>query len=240
MAKELMEKKLLEEQIAVSEKLVALGRITAGVAHEVNNPLAGLLNCIDTLKKHPNDPELMKRYLPLLDKGLNRIHAIVQGLLVELRVEDATEVSDSSCLDELRELVVAEINGRDIDFKWENHLDEKITINAKRVQQIVHNLLKNSVQALPDGGSVSFRSFQDGDCVVLEVDDDGPGIPKDHRTRLFEPFFTTKPTGTGLGLWIVYRLVESMHGVIKVESEVGAGTRFQVTLPSTVVRYGEP
>ena len=236
MAVEMAEKKMLEEQIAISEKLAALGRITAGVAHEVNNPLAGLLNCIDTLKKHPDDKELIQRYLPLLDKGLNRIRNIVESLLVGLRVEDAREESGLSCLEELRDIVEAEIDGRDIDLVWENHLDDQIRINGRQVQQVVLNLLKNAVQVLPDGGTVTFRSFQDGDCVVLEVGDDGPGIPPGNRSRIFDPFFTTKSNGTGLGLWIVYRLVQSMSGVIEVESEMGRGTQFQVTLPATEVR----
>ncbi len=236
MAVELAEKKVLEEQMAVSEKLVALGRITAGVAHEVNNPLAGLLNCIDTLKKHPDDKDLMERYLPLLDSGLNRIRNIVESLLVELRVEDMRELSDGSCLEDLREIVEAEINGRDVHLVWENHLDNQVRVNRGQVQQVVLNLLKNAVQVLPDGGTVTFRSFREGDCVVLEVDDDGPGIPPEHRSHLFDPFFTTKSNGTGLGLWIVYRLVESMRGVIAVESVMGHGTQILVTLPVTEVR----
>ncbi len=236
MAAELAEKKMLEEQMAVSEKLVALGRITAGVAHEVNNPLAGLLNCIDTLKKHPDDKELLERYLPLLDNGLNRIRNIVESLLVELRVEDTREISDGSCLDDLREIVEAEINGRDIHLVWDNHLGDQVHVYKGQVQQVVLNLLKNAVQVLPDGGTVTFRSSHDGNCVVLEVDDDGPGIPPENRSHLFDPFFTTMPNGTGLGLWVVYRLVESMRGVIKVESEIGHGTQILVTLPATEVR----
>ncbi len=235
MATELAEKKALEEEIAVSEKLVALGRITAGVAHEVNNPLAGLLNCINTLKKHPDDQELIDRYLPVLEMGLNRIKAIVRGLLVELRVEDATEESGVSCLEDLREAVEAEIGDRPIHLVWENHLDERIQVNRHQVQQVVFNLLKNAVQVVAENGTVTFRSFRDGNCVILEVEDDGPGILPEHRSQLFDPFFTTRPNGTGLGLWIVYRLVESMRGVIEVESKPRVGTLFQVTVPATEV-----
>jgi signal transduction histidine kinase len=231
MANELAEKKQLEEQMAVSEKLVSLGRIAAGVAHEVNNPLAGLLNCIDTLKKHPDNTELMERYLPLIEKGLNRIKDIVESLLVELRIEDANELSDPSCLEDLKEVVEAEIDDRDVRLVWENRLDDGVRIKRRQIQQVVFNLLKNSVQAVPEGGTVTFRSFQEGDQMVLEVGDDGPGIPVENRSQLFDPFFTTKPYGTGLGLWIVYRLVERMRGIIEVQSEIGRGTRFQVTLP---------
>lgn len=231
MAMEMAEKKVLEEQMAVNAKLVALGNITAGVAHEVNNPLAGLLNCIDTLKRHPGNVELVNRYLPVLETGLNRIRGIVEGLLVELRVEDSRDDSAPAPMEDLRDIIEAEINGRAIHFHWEHHLGEVADIEGRRAQQIVLNLLKNAVQAVGEAGVVSFRSYRDGDCVVLEVEDDGPGIPFDHRSQLFDPFFTTKPTGTGLGLWIVYRLVESMRGVIEVESELGHGTRFQITLP---------
>lgn len=235
MAVEMAEKKVLEEQMAVNAKLVALGNITAGVAHEVNNPLAGLLNCIDTMKKHPENRELMDRYLPVLETGLKRIHGIVEGLLVELRMEDSQEDGPPVVLEDLKDILGAEINGRAIDFQWEDHLGGDLRITSRRAQQIVFNLLKNAVQAVGTEGRVTFRSYQDDTCVVLEVEDDGPGIPAENRSQLFDPFFTTKATGTGLGLWIVYRLVESMRGVIEVESQPGHGSRFQVTLPTTEV-----
>jgi len=229
---ELAEKEILEKEAAMSEKLVALGRISAGVAHEVNNPLAGLLNCIDTLRKHPNDPELIARYLPVIEQGLHRIKDIVSSLLVELKVEDNDQQISAAHLDHLRELLEVEIGDRNIEIIWENEVDESIYIQGTRAQQIVLNLLKNAVQALSEGGTVSFRAFHEQPYMTMEVRDNGPGIPVPYRSQLFDPFFTTKPTGSGLGLWVVYRLVQSMEGVIEVESEEGHGTLFRVVVPA--------
>ncbi len=229
---ELAEKKELEAEIAMSEKLAGLGRIAAGVAHEVNNPLGGLLNCIDTLRKHPEDTELLERYLPMLEQGLHRIGDIVGSLLAELKMVEDYEPVSAAQLNHLRELMEMEVGDRNIEIIWENRLDEDVCILGGRVQQIVCNLLKNSIQALGDSrGTVRFFAFPNGRCMVIEISDDGPGIPAGDRNQLFDPFFTTKSTGTGLGLWVVYRLVQSMRGVIEVESEENRGTLFRVTIP---------
>jgi two-component system NtrC family sensor kinase len=227
---ELAEKKMLEEEIAMSEKLVALGRITAGVAHEVNNPLAGLLNCIDTLRKHPNDKQLIDRYLPVIDQGLHRIKDVVQSLLVELRIEESTETVSIEHIDKLHDLIAAEIGERNIDIIWRNSTDKDLHVPGK-LEQIVYNLLKNAVEILADCGTVTFCMHQDGSHLIIEVGDNGPGIPLNIRNQLFDPFFTTKPNGTGLGLWVVYRLVQSMQGIIEVKSEEGEGTTFLVAIP---------
>jgi len=232
MAIELEDKKRLEEEMAVNEKMVALGRISAGIAHEVNNPLAGILNCLDTLKKHPGDQRLVDRYLPVIENGLNRIRLIVTGLLGELRIEDAKEFSGPSCLDELQELAIIEIEDRQISLNWDNRLMNNVVLNRQKVQQVVLNLLKNAFQMLGEEGTVSFRAFEDGDCLILEVEDDGPGIAENNLSRLFDPFFTTRQDGTGLGLWITYRLVRSMNGHIDVHSQENHGTLVQVFLPA--------
>ena len=227
---ELAEKKMLEAEITMSEKLVALGRITAGVAHEVNNPLAGLLNCIDTLRKHPDDKKLIDRYLPVIDQGLHRIKDIVHNLLVGLKIEESRETVSIGHIDKLHDLITAEIGDRNIDIVWENKTDEDLHIPGK-LEQIVCNLLKNALEVLPDGGTIVFCMHQDGPYLFIEVRDNGPGISPGIRNQLFDPFFTTKPTGTGLGLWVVYRLVQSMEGIIEVESEEGQGTTFHVVIP---------
>jgi signal transduction histidine kinase len=231
MAAELDEKRQLEKEAAANEKTIALGRIAAGVAHEVNNPLAGILNCLDTIKKHPDDGKLINRYLPIIETGLNRIRLIVASLLGELRVEGSQELAGPACLDDLRDVALMELNGKPILLNWENSLTNEVMLNRQRVQQVVLNLLKNAFQALPDEGTVSFRAFQVGEILVLEVEDDGPGIDESHIGQLFDPFFTTRSDGTGLGLWITYRLVRSMQGEIEVASDYGNGTKFQVLLP---------
>lgn len=227
---ELAEKKMLEEEIAMSEKLVALGRITAGVAHEVNNPLAGLLNCIDTLRKHPDDKKLIDRYLPVIDQGLHRIKDIVHSLLVGLKIEESQETVSIQHIDKLHDLITAEIGDRNIDVIWENRTNRELHIPGK-IEQIVCNLLKNAVEILPEGGRVVFRMYQDGSHLVIEVSDNGPGIPSNIRNQLFDPFFTTKTNGTGLGLWVVYRLVQSMEGIIEVMSDEDQGATFHVSVP---------
>jgi len=232
---ELAEKKTLEEEVAMSEKLVALGRITAGVAHEVNNPLAGLLNCIDTLQKHPNDQKLINRYLPVIDQGLHRIKNIVHNLLVGLKIEENDKNVSIEHIDNLQDLIMAEIGDRDIEITWDNRADKNLYIPVK-LEPIVYNLLKNSLEILTDGGVISLSMYQEAEFLVIEVSDNGPGIPAGIRNQLFDPFFTTKTNGTGLGLWVVYRLVQSMQGVIEVESEQGHGTRFHVSVPLIKVR----
>ncbi|MES9900536.1 MAG: HAMP domain-containing sensor histidine kinase [Sedimenticola sp.] len=227
---ELAEKKMLEEEIAMSEKLVALGRITAGVAHEVNNPLAGLLNCIDTLRKHPNDKELIDRYLPVIDQGLHRIKEIVRNLLVDLKTEEREQTVSVEQVDKLYDLITAEVGDGNIDIIWQNSAGKDLQIPGK-TEQIICNLLKNAVEILPDNGKVIFNMYQNGPHLVIEVSDNGPGIPTHIRNQLFDPFFTTKSNGTGLGLWIVYRLVQSLEGIIEVTSEEGQGTTFHVAVP---------
>jgi signal transduction histidine kinase len=233
MAAELAEKKRLEEKLALSEKLASLGQIVAGVAHEVNNPLGGMLNCVNTLKKHPDDPALLQRYLPLLEKGLNRIGATVQGLLVELHEEGEPEPCDLACLSDLKELVAAEIGDRKIALDWDNHVPGETCLGCScpNLQQVVLNLMNNSIKAMPEGGALAFRSCRENNSLVMEVEDSGVGIPREHRRHLFDPFFTSRPNGTGLGLWVTYQLVQRMHGTIQVESEPGQGSLFRVRLP---------
>lgn len=231
MAGELEEKRKLASEMAANEKVIALGRIAAGVAHEVNNPLAGMLNCLSTLRAKSNDPELVARYLSMIEMGLKKIEALVKDLLVELRVENAHEVANQSCLEDVRDLIAAEIDPARIEFVWENRLELRDTVNRARVQQILLNLLRNSIQAMPNGGQLWCRFHSDQNEMIFEIEDTGHGIPPEDVARIFDPFFTSRPTGTGLGLWIVLRLVKTMDGSIEVNSTLGQRTFFRIRIP---------
>lgn len=239
-ARELAEKRQLEHQLAQTEKLAGLGRIAVGLAHEVNNPLGGMLNCLNTLRKRPDDPALLRRYLDLLETGLWRIERIVKGLLVDLRSDAGPMPCGLVCLPDIKDLVASEIGDRPIRLHWENGLEGGFcyTCSCPQIQQVILNLAMNAIEAMPDGGELAVRSRHDENALVFEVEDDGAGISAEDRKHLFDPFFTGKSNGTGLGLWITYRLVERMGGSIDVESEVGVGSRFRVSLPIEGDRVG--
>lgn len=232
MAREVEAKRQLERELAQSEKAAALGRIAAGVAHEVNNPLAGILNCISTIKDHPEEPRLVERYLPVIERGLLRIRAIVRDLLVEQRAEYTSEAYEPAQLDDIRDLILPGMADRHIALQWDNQLPVWVRINRPRMHQAVLNLIENAVQAMPDGGNLRFAaSVADNRTLSIEVEDSGIGIPAENLPRIFDPFFSSKPDGTGLGLWITGRLVNSLGGTVDVHSEPGSGTLFTLRVP---------
>ncbi|BAL26932.1 sensor histidine kinase [Azoarcus sp. KH32C] len=228
MVGELHNKQELERQMLVSERLAAIGRLTAGIAHEINNPLAGMLTAINTYKRHGEGDPLAAKALSLLERGLTQIRNTVAALLVEAKVEDRPFAPED--INDLQILVEAEAHTHGARVLIDDNLDNSLPLPATLLRQIVLNLLLNAVAAAGDSGTVRLSARAADELLVLAVFNDGQHIPHEALPYLFEPFTTHGEKGHGLGLWIVYQIVQQLDGTISVESEPGA-TTFTIEIP---------
>lgn len=231
MLQQLQDKEALERQMVRANRLAAIGRITGGIAHEINNPLGGMLNAISTFRRHgPADP-FTTRTLSLLERGLIQVREIVAALLVEARVE--THALTRQDIEDVHTLVSADLKRKSVDLQWENGVHEPLPLPSTQVRQILINLFLNAVQAVNDGGKVQCRVQQDAQRLLIEVKNDGRHISEKQMEHLFEPFAGVNEQGAGLGLWLIYQITQQLKGNIEVESRPGM-TWFSVTIPFEV------
>jgi signal transduction histidine kinase len=223
------------QQAFYSEKMASLGQLTAGIAHEINNPLGGLLNCVKTMREEPENLELHNRYLPLLDKGLKRIEHIMFQLLNFGRKAPLTysKVDIDEVIRECFELL--EYRLKNITLTLDLNLAEHFCVDIEALRQVIVNISLNAIQAMPEGGELTVRTKNFYNRIVIVFRDTGTGVDPEIKNKIFDPFFTTKEVGegTGLGLAVTYALVQQMGGSIEVESELGKGTVFTISLPTT-------
>jgi signal transduction histidine kinase len=220
-----------------TEKLSALGRMAAGIAHEINNPLAGiLLFSSNMLKKAPSESPF-KEGLGLIVQETIRCKRIIQELL-----EFSREREPSMALSNMNEIIEKSLHMLENEFRLRHITLEKqfstampdILLDKDQIQQIFVNLLLNALQATEDQGIITIRSYltPDQDCVKCEITDTGCGIPPEHMLKIFEPFFSTKPKGTGLGLAVSYGIVQKHRGRIYASGGAGGkGTTITVEIP---------
>ena len=220
------------QQAFYSEKMASLGQLTAGIAHEINNPLGGLLNCVKTMQEEPDNVELHKRYIPLLETGLRRIEHIMRQLLNFGRKAPLTfsKVDLDGIIRECFELL--EYRLKNITLSLDLNLKQNYCIDVEALRQIIVNTALNAIQAMPDGGSLTVSTRRTHTRIIITVQDTGIGIDPAIISKIFDPFFTTKEVGegTGLGLAVTYSLVKQMDGTIDVQSEPGRGTVFTISL----------
>jgi two-component system NtrC family sensor kinase len=224
-------------------KLASIGRLTAGVAHEINNPLAvinqkaGLMQDFIEMSDDFTHKMAMEEALEGIQNNVERCKKITHRLLGFARqaVVKTEEIDINVIIREVVDFLAKEASYSQIkiDFDLDEHVS-KIISDRGQLQQIFINITNNAIDAIGSNGQITLSSRQvDKDIIQVKIIDDGPGIPPDVQKSIFDPFFTTKETGkgTGLGLSIVYGLINKLGGTIKVDSEVGKGTTFEITLP---------
>ena len=219
-----------------TEKLSALGRMAAGIAHEINNPLGGiLLYSTNLVKKVPEEGPL-KEGLEIIINETMRCKTIIQDLLEFSREKEPEKTSTSINYIIEKTLNMLENEFRLRHIRVETHLSGKtpeVLVDANQMHQVFINLLLNAAEATQDDGEIKVRSqIEPGKRHIrIEIADNGCGIPPDHISKVFEPFFTTKAKGTGLGLAVTYRIIRNHQGEIRVSSQPGKGTRFTLEIP---------
>lgn len=225
---DLREKKQIEQQMLVTERLAAIGRLSAGIAHEINNPLGGMLNALSTFRRHGAQDPQTEKTASLLERGLTQIRETVAALLVEAKVESHALTPDD--IEDIHILVTAAANKKNARFVWSNRIDGSLPFSSTLVRQVLLNLLQNAVQAIEPGGFVKCNTYVEHKHLMIVVENDGDYIPEDRLPFLFEPFTSGRAEGNGLGLWVTYQIVKQLNGGLDVDSHPGL-TRFVIDLP---------
>lgn len=225
-------------QVLQSEKMAAIGQLSAGLAHEVKNPLAGILGYAQLTRRSLKDPEVITRNLDVIERETRRCTDIISNLMRFARQEPGERIATDINVAVSRAIALVDHQLGLHKVRIERVLQDGlplISCNANQLQQVVMNLLINAQQVMePAGGTVHVRTRMNEAALIIEVDDTGPGVPLEMRARIFDPFFTTKQAGqgTGLGLSVSYGLIRDHGGDIRVSDAPGGGARFTISLPT--------
>ena len=233
-----MERELREIQQALllSEKLAAMGRLTSQIAHELNNPIYGIMNTLELLKTEIPPESKRRRILDLSLSEIQRLSEMLRNMLSFSKPEE--EKRRPIKIDELIEgiLLVMEKQMKESNIQVEISFNPdipEIMASTNQMRQVMLNILKNAKEAMPKGGTLTVRTSREDNRVLIHIQDTGMGVPEENRDKIFEAFFTTKQKvkGVGLGLSVCYGIIKDHGGDIKVESEEGKGTTFVISLP---------
>jgi len=227
----------LESQLRQSDRLASVGLLAAGVAHEVNTPLAGISSYVQMMQRKMPDTDPRRAILEKIEKQTFRASSIVNNLLNFSRQQtsDMKQVDVNAVVEETLTLAELPLSKRKV--RVDTALAESLSPvwgDSGKLQQVLMNLVLNARDSMPDGGDLNIRTVQQNGEVILEVADTGSGIPQEQLHKIYDPFFTTKGTGkgTGLGLSVTYGIVQEHRGTITASSATGRGTVFRVALPA--------
>ncbi|MGD9332422.1 MAG: ATP-binding protein [Desulfobacterales bacterium] len=236
--KDITQRKLMHRQLLQADRLASLGQLAAGIAHEINNPLGLILGYTQLLLREGAEAVEFKDDLRTIEKQTRNCKKIVEDLLNFAR-KSGTRISEVDINSALQGVIKVVRNQLELDniliqTHFDDHLPE-IAGDAEKLKQVFMNLLLNARQAIRKNGIIIITTTADPDQrgVVIDFEDDGPGMAPEVQDKIFDPFFTTKPTGqgTGLGLSVSYGIIEDHQGDIHVSSEVGRGTHIRIRLP---------
>ncbi|UCF97169.1 MAG: PAS domain S-box protein [Spirochaetaceae bacterium] len=233
------DKRAREARLRRAESLAALTTLTAGVAHEIKNPLGSIGIHLELMKKEMNGKKQIEtrkvmENLHIIKEEVDRLNRIVMDFLFTVRPMNAELSYDdlNRVIQELLEFMKPELAEAGITLESElTKSSPQILMDERYMKQAVLNLLKNAISAMPEGGQLRVRTMQRGNELHLQIGDTGVGIPEENMDKIFEPYFTTKDFGSGLGLTLVYKIVKEHLGDIEVNSKVGEGTTITLSFP---------
>lgn len=237
-ARDVNEQSVLTEKLVQADKLVLLGQLSAGIAHEIRNPLAAVNLNLQVLKRNLEDDTAEYNQVDKALQGVERISRIVEVTLnfSKPTIPEVIEIDLNEIIPTAIELVSTAIRRKEInlDLQFADNLPN-IAADSRQIQQVYINLLKNAADAIETKGTITIKTFieetEKGKYVTSSITDTGIGIQSEDLNKIFNPFFTRKPDGTGLGLPITQRIIHQHNGIIEVDSSFGTGTTFYVKIP---------
>jgi signal transduction histidine kinase len=242
----------LERRMIITDKLASLGTLSTGIAHEINNPLAIINDSAGFMRTVLEKPEMrdiprrevLVSALVKIEKSIDRARKITHQLLgyVKQPAQESSETDIHILLEETLELLKKELQNKEVAVVLDKS-PSRVVIRSdpSQIRQVLINLLTNAIHAVPVKGSIVITVGEDKSGVALSIRDDGTGIPRENLKKIFDPFFTTKSNneGTGLGLYVVHKIITGLGGEIFVDSELGMGSTFTVHLPKCPKGKGE-
>jgi signal transduction histidine kinase len=233
---------VIENELELSRRMAAIGRLTSGVGHEVKNPINAIVVHLELLKtKLGTSGSPSNRHLEVIDSEIHRLDRVVQTLVdfsrpVEVRL---VEYDLRNVVADVVTLAAAEMSTRQVELTSvlpDYPLTAKVDVDL--LKQALLNVVQNGAQAMPEGGKLEVILLEDGKSAVIQVQDEGGGISEELRERIFDLYFTTKKGGSGIGLAMTYRILQLHHGSIDVQSELGRGSVFQLRIPLSAADRG--
>lgn len=243
----------LERKMIVTDRLASLGTLSTGIAHEINNPLAIINESAGFMRLVLDKPEMnaiprrdsLMTALDKIEKSIDRARKITHQLLgyVKKQEPEFLETDMQLLVAETLDLLKKEVQDKEIAVVMDkDHPGARIWTDPSQIRQVLINLLTNAIHAVAPGGTITIDIDKPGNTLVMAITDNGTGIPKENLKKIFDPFFSTKPTneGTGLGLYVVHKILSNLNGEIDVRSTVGKGSTFTIKLPDCLGCDGAP